>query len=105
MCVQEQILRDHLNEMESYINAADNLCLSLIDKRELILKAIEKMRQFSVQPCVVKNPAIAFIYAIHIGRKLENVMQRHNIYISLQEIASEAFKSDLKQFTFGNICQ
>lgn len=105
MCVDEQVLMDHLNEMESYISAADNICLSLTEKRKFLLKTIEKTRQFSTHPSVISNPAIAFIYAIHIGRKLENVMQRHNIYISLQDIASEAFKADLKQFVFGNICQ
>lgn len=104
MCANEKALIDHLNEMERYINTADNICLSFTEKREFLLKAIEKMRQFSVQPCIISNPAITFIYAICIGRKLENViMQRHNIYISLQEITSEAFKADLKQFVFGNI--
>lgn len=104
MCAEEQTLQNHLNEMEGYINAADNICLSLIDKKKLIIKAIVKMKEFSLQPCIISNPSITFMRVINIGRKLEYVMQQHNIYVSLKDIAVEAIKTEQNGFVFGNIC-
>lgn len=104
MCAEEQTLQNNLNEMEGYINAADNICLLLIDKKKLLIKAIVKMKDFSVQPCMISNPSITFMRIINIGRKLEYVMQQHGIYVSLKDIAVEAIKTEPNGFVFGNIC-
>lgn len=104
MCAEEQTLQNHLSEMEGYINAADNICLLSIDKKKLIIKAIVKMKEFSVQPCMISNPSVTFMRVINIGRRLEYVMRQHNIYVSLKDMAVEAIKTDLNGFVFGNIC-
>lgn len=104
MCAEEQTLQNHLSEMEGYINAADNICLSLIDKKKLIIKAIVKMKEFSVQPCMISNPSVTFMRVINIGRRLEYVMRQHNIYVSLKDIAVETIKTELNGFVFGNVC-